>query len=220
MAEKFDDVISEYIDFVNRQVGVYMDAMAGFAHNKVKIERQVHRVSRAIGARLNEWGQPVVVWSSYEDPSQPDIIHNRIVRADEYLAANSPGGSNEQQHVRAVLIFLVTYWECSIRPRLANAKGVARNDIKSGAMGDLTIVRNAILHANGVIRISEHKRINLLSRIFPPEKVVFVSYDDMHRVFYTIKQDVARLMFDWLGIQDAPFDPSELRGIAIQRVQK
>lgn len=27
--EKFDDVIREYIDFVNSQVGMYMDALAG-----------------------------------------------------------------------------------------------------------------------------------------------------------------------------------------------
>jgi hypothetical protein len=220
MAERFDDVIREYIEFVNRQVGVYMDAMAGFAHIKVKIERQVHCVTRPTGMKLDDRRQPVVVWSSYEDPSQPDIIHNRIVRADEYVADNSPGGSNEQQHVRAVLIFLVTYWECSIRPRLAAAKGLERNDIKSGVMGDLTIVRNAILHANGKIRASEHKRMRSLGGMFPPERDIFVSYDDMHRVFYAIKQDVARLMLDWLNVKDAPFDPSELRDIAIQRMQK
>ena len=31
MAESFDDVVREYIDFVNQQVGMYMDALAGFA---------------------------------------------------------------------------------------------------------------------------------------------------------------------------------------------
>jgi hypothetical protein len=29
--EAFDDVIREYIDFVNRQVNVYIDVLAGFA---------------------------------------------------------------------------------------------------------------------------------------------------------------------------------------------
>ena len=50
MNENLDDVIREYIDFVNRQVGVYMDALAGFAGHRTRVERQVHRISRAIKA--------------------------------------------------------------------------------------------------------------------------------------------------------------------------
>jgi hypothetical protein len=106
--EAFDDVIREYIDFVNRQVGVYMDALAGFAGHRARVERQVHRVSRAVSSHMDNTGQLVVVRASYEDPTQPDVIHNRIIRASDYIAANSEGGSNEQQHSQAVLVFLFT----------------------------------------------------------------------------------------------------------------
>jgi hypothetical protein len=85
---------------------------------------------------------PTVVWASYTDPTKPDIIHNQIIRSDEYLEANRPGGRNEQQHSRAILIFLFTYWEAEIRPRLARAKGVAPNDIQSDIMGDLILQRD------------------------------------------------------------------------------
>ena len=88
--EKFDDVMREYIDFVNEQVGAYMDALAGFAGHYTKVERQVHRISRPFGKR-KENGETVIVYASYEDPSKPDIIHNRIVRADTYLEASFPG---------------------------------------------------------------------------------------------------------------------------------
>ncbi len=30
MPKKFDAILQEFIDFINQQVGVYMDAMAGF----------------------------------------------------------------------------------------------------------------------------------------------------------------------------------------------
>jgi hypothetical protein len=73
-----------------------MDAMAGFEAMKVKIERQVHRVNYPSSGKVGEDGIPVIVWSSYEDPSYPDIIHSQIVRANDYIAANSRGGSNEQ----------------------------------------------------------------------------------------------------------------------------
>ena len=85
MNEDFDHVLREFIDFLNDQVGVYMDAMSGFENLKLAIERQVQRVNRPSGRSYNENGEPVIVWSTYEDPSKPDIIHSRIVRADEYM---------------------------------------------------------------------------------------------------------------------------------------
>ena len=109
MTEKLDDIIREYIDFVNKQVSVYMDAMFGFAVNKVRIERQVHRISRATGLRYNECGNKVVMRTSYEDSSQHDVIHQRILRVKDHISDNSPGGSNEQQHSQAVLIFIFTF---------------------------------------------------------------------------------------------------------------
>jgi hypothetical protein len=217
MTERFDDIIREYIDFVNAQVGVYMDAMAGFEGIKVKIERQTHRISRQSGVKIGERGESVVVWSSYEDPAQPDIIHNRIMRAAEYLAANSRGGKNEQQHSQAIVVFLVAYWEHSIRPRLANAKGVQLNEIKSNVMGDLTIARNAILHSKGSINPKERKRLKALAQMFEREGEIFIAYDNMHKLFYSIKQDIARLLFDELGVKDAHLSPDQLRDLAIER---
>ncbi len=49
MSEKPDDIIREYIDFVNKQVRVYMDVMSGFAGNRVLIERQVQESARLLG---------------------------------------------------------------------------------------------------------------------------------------------------------------------------
>ena len=64
------DVLREFIDFVNRQVGVYSDCLAGFQGNVVRIERQVARINRPTGRRL-ENGQPVVMRVSVEDPGSP-----------------------------------------------------------------------------------------------------------------------------------------------------
>lgn len=219
MSERFDDVVREYIDFVNEQVGTYMDALAGFAGHYTRVLRQVHRISRPVG-RHHENGEPVVAYASYEDPSKPDIIHNRIVRADTYLEANSPGGSNEQRHARAIVIFLFTYWEDEIRPRLATAKSVPANEIKSDIMGDLRILRHAILHAKSSIRPDEHKRLKIVGSMFPPSTPIHISYDDMHQLFVLIKQDCARLMFSWLGVKDGLVSPEHLVDFAIQRGNK
>lgn len=218
MKEAFDDVVREYIDFVNQQVGVYMDALAGFSGHHTHVERQVHRVSRPIKSSIDNTGQHVVVWASYEDPTKPDVIHNRIIRANDYIAANSKGGSNEQQHARAVLVFLFTYWEVEIRPRLANAKSVALKDIRSDVMGDLRILRHIILHAKGIISLEKHRELKKLGDLFFANQPIHISYKSMHKIFIRIKQDCARMLFEWLGIKNAPTQPEEIVNIAIQKV--
>lgn len=216
MSEAYDEVIREYIAFVNDYVGTYMDALAGFAGHHVSVQRQVHRISRPV-EKKNENGETVIVYASYEDPTKPDIIHNRIVRAAEYVDANAPGGSNEQRHARAIVVFLFTYWEDEIRPRLAKSKGVATNEIRSDIMGDMRILRHAILHAKSIIRPEEHRRLKVISSMFSSDQPIHISYEDMHRLFVLIKQDCGRLMFEWLGVKDAPISPEQIVDIAIQR---
>ena len=217
MNEVFDDIINEYIDFVNRQVGVYMDALAGFAGHQMRIERQVHRISRAIKSSIDNTGQRVIVRASYEDPRQPDVIHNRIIRACEYIAANSEGGSNAQQHSQAVLVFLYAYWDEEIRPRLATSKSVDLQEIKSDIMGDLRLLRHDILHNKGILRPKYHKRLKKLGDMFIADKPVHISYESMHRIFVLIKQDCARMLLEWLNVKDAPIQPEDVVDIAIQR---
>jgi hypothetical protein len=196
-----------------------MDALAGFAGHYARVHRQVHRVSKPV-KKKKENNETVVVYASYEDPTKPDIIHNRIVRADTYLEANSPGGSNEQHHARAIVVFLFTYWEDEIRPRLAAAKGTSVDEIKSDIMGDMRILRHAILHAKCNIRPEEHKRLRVVSSMFPPSTPIHISYEDMHRLFVLIKQDCAQLMHSWLGIKNAPLSTEQIVDIAIQRCRK
>ena len=217
MSETFDTVIREYIDFVNQQIGVYMDALAGFEGHRIRVGRQVHRVNRATKIPKDRGGETAVVWICYEDPTKPDVILNHIIRADDYIAANSIGGVNEQQQARSFLIFIFTYWEDEIRPRLSSAKGIKLNEIQSDIMGDLRILRHAILHAKSIVRKDEYNRLKKLQYMFQADKVMHISYEDMHQICILIKQDLARMLFDYLGVKDAPVRPEEIDGLAIQQ---
>lgn len=218
MSEAFDDVIRDYIELVNGQVGAYMDALAGFAGHCARVELQVHRSSRPTGLRTDSDDQKVVVWASYEDPSKPDIVHNRILRATDYLAANAPGGSNEQQHARAIIVSLFTYWEDGIRPRLAAASGVEQAEVRSDIMGDLRVLRNVILHSKGVMRRDKHASLRTVGELFTIDEPLALSYETMHKIFVLVKQDCARLLFGWLGVTDSPIQPEEMVDVAIQRL--
>lgn len=86
MSETIEEVLREYIDFVNGQVGVYMDALAGLEGQYMRVERQGFRENRPQSSRIGEKGRPEIVWASYEDPTKPDIIHNRIIRTGDRLS--------------------------------------------------------------------------------------------------------------------------------------
>lgn len=217
MSESYDEVISEYISFVNNQGKAYMDALAGFAGHHVRVQRQIHRILRPSGTRTNEKGEKVILYASYEDPTKPDIILDRTIRAADYVAANAPGGSNKQWLARAIVVFLFTYWEDNVRPRLAKDQGVKINEIHSDIMGDMRILRHAVLHAKSIIHPKEHRRLKVLGSMFPANQTIHISYENIHRLFILIKQDCGRLMFEWLRVKDAPISPEEIRDIAIQR---
>ena len=217
MRESVDQVIRQYIDFVNHQVGVYMDALAGFAGHYARTEIKMQRILRKEKTSRSDEGHPVLVYVSYEDPSQKKSIHNRIIRAKDYLSINSPGGSNEQQHSHAVLVFLFTYWEDEIRPRLAALKKINLQEIRSDIMGDLRILRNVILHSKGIIRRDKYNELKKLKDMFVVDQLVHVSYEGMHRIFVLIKQDCARMLFEWIGETNMPVQPEEIAEISIDQ---
>ncbi|KQV94794.1 MULTISPECIES: hypothetical protein [unclassified Roseateles] len=214
-------IAQEFIDFVNAQCGAYMDALAGYAGHHTKVERQVHRILRPTKTGFNEAAQKVVVWTSYEDPSQPDVILDRITRANDYMAANAPGGSNEQQHARSIVIFIYAYWELEIRQRLADSMQVKLNMVQSDVMGDLRILRNAILHKKAFLHADDFGKLTVTQDLFPSEQRLHIGYEDLQQIFVRVKRDCARIILECLGaMESAPFDVSQLTGVALQRSRK
>lgn len=219
MGNDYEQATREFIEFVNAQAGAYADATSGFAKNKSLIERQVHRElvrTRRVTGKANDH---VVMSTAVEDPSQPKVIMHRIVLASEYLAANSVGGGNEQQHARSAVIFIFAYWDEEIRPRMARARGVEPRDVRSDIFGDLRILRNAILHNRGLLRAADLQKLKLLAEYFGPDEMVSLPNTTIHRVFYLVKKAVAQMVLNDTGAATtAPFDVSEIDEVAIQRL--
>lgn len=215
---QYDDVVKEFIDFVNLQVGVYMNSIAGFSGAKIEMERQVARVLRAQSRKKDARGNQVITHQSFEDARSPDVIHSRIVTAESFIQENSPCGINQRQLSYSVIVFIFTYWEDEIRPRLAEAEGVATKDVKSEIMGDLRCIRNSILHTKGVFTPEWHGKLVVLKDCFAVGQQIEISYELMHQIFVKIKQGCAKLIFGWLGVDPGDrFDIDQLKGFAIQK---
>jgi hypothetical protein len=192
------DVLRGFIDFVNRQVGVYCDCLAGFQGNKVRIERQIPRVQRPTSRRI-EAGQPVIVWASVEDPARPDVLHHRITRAEDFVSANAEAGFNEQQICWSIIVFIFAYWDEEIRPRIAKIRGVKSDDVKIDALGDLRLLRRSIIHNGGVISAADHAKLKVMAALCVPGATLTLTHDQMHKVFVHIKQAIASLILEYTG---------------------
>lgn len=215
---EYDDVVREFIDFVNLQVGVYMNSIAGFSGAKIQMERQAARVLRAQSRKKNARGDQVITHQSFEDPRSPDVIHSRIVTAENFIQENSPSGINQRQLSYSILVFIFTYWEDEIRPRLAEAAGVETKDVKSEIMGDLRCIRNSILHTKGVFTPEWHGKLVVLKDYFTAGQQIQISYELMHQIFVKIKQGCAKLIFGWLSVDPGDrFELEHLKEFVIQK---
>jgi hypothetical protein len=98
---------------------------------------------------------------------------------------------------------------------VAAAASVEPNRIASDSHGDLRILRHAILHAKGKVRGEEHRRFKLLGQLVRQEAPIRLPTEIIQRIFTLVKQDCARLVFEWLGVSDIPAPLEDLKDFAI-----
>lgn len=208
-------ILRDFIDFINRQVGVYMDCLSGFQGNTVRMHRQVARIQRPTSHRVED-GRPVIMYASVEDPNSPDVIHHRIIRADEFLDTNAEANFNEQQICWSIIVFVFAYWDEDVRPQIANVRGVEASAVSVDALGDLRLIRNSIVHNKGVLSGKDHSRIKTMSMMVTPGSKISLDHDQMHKLFIAIKQGIAELILTYTGGLPGAPDPSEIVGVAIQ----
>lgn len=217
-ASKFSEelpLLRSMIDFLNKQIGVYVDSQSSFAGNKVRVERQVARVLRASGRKIED-GRSVIVSTSVEDPSSPDIIIHRLIRADEYLAANSELGYNQQQVCWSAIVFVYAYWDEFVRPKIASIRGVETKAVVIDEFGDLRTLRRHIVHAKGHLPASEHAKLKVMGALCRPDEQISLTHDQMHHMIIYLKQGVMRLILEYTSNLSGAPDPKDVRGLAIE----
>lgn len=209
------EVLRGFIDFVNRQLGVYCDCLSSFQGNKVRIERQVARVSR-LASRLLGNGQTILMRASLEDPARPDVIHQRIIRADEFITSNSEAGFNEQQVCWSIIVFVFAFWDEEIRPQIAKIRGVKPDEVKIDAFGDLRVLRISIVHNGGVLKAADHAKLRVLKGICQANAKISLTHDQMHSIFVAIKSAIGSLILEYTSNLPGAPKPEEIVDIAVQ----
>lgn len=206
--------IRELQDFLRAQKGAYSDACAGFRRNEITIRRQVSRVLKATGRKIDDKGIPSVVTTSVEDPTAPDAIIQTIRLSRDYIEANSRSGSNEQQLCRAIIVFIFTYWEEVTRYACAKALGIEKSELKFPVAGDLRLLRHAILHEHGVLTAAAHRKLEVLGELFTAKSELTFPHAKMHEIFRLLEKHIALFALEKLGVPEPPGGFEEVSQIA------
>ena len=207
--------LKDFLDFMQRQKGAYADACAGYRANHQETKRQVSRVMRPTGRKLDSKGVPSIVHTTVEDPSNPDVIVRATRLSSEFLSANARSGSNEQQLCQAIVVFIFTYWDDEIRYRVAKALNQEKGDILIPIFGDLRLLRIAILHDKAVLRAVSQRRLEVLGEYFRADQPVTFSHEKMHHIFRMVDKAIARFTFEATGAPVPPGGLDEVDMIAI-----
>jgi hypothetical protein len=158
----------------------------------------------------------VIVWVSLEDPTRPDVIHHRTIRADEFITANSEAGFNEQQVCWSIIVFIYTYWDDEIRPQISKIRGVQKNEVRIDVFGDLRILRQSIVHHDGVLEAADHATLKVLNGICQADIPISPTHDQMHKIFVAVKSAIGALILEYTAHLPGAPKPDDIVSIAVQ----
>ena len=101
-----------------------------------------------------------------QQPGQSTIAR---ITLRELLEGLKKGGDFDNQHAKAVIVFVYHLWDESYRAKMAKALHVGLDSITCGLMGDLREIRNAIIHNNSIIGEQMLQKLKFLPSIWQIE---------------------------------------------------
>ena len=92
----------------------------------------------------------------------------------ELLEGLKMGGDFDNQHAKAVIVFIYHLWDESYRVRIADSLGVKPCKVTCDLMGDLREIRNAIIHNSSIIEEKTLQKLKFLLGIWRIESAELV----------------------------------------------
>ena len=132
-------------------------------------------------------------------PEVGEALH--LSTLGDRLNACASGGQNEITLSNLCLISIYSHWEDRARNEIAKALRIDGNSVQSDLFGDIAKMRNAILHAGGVIGASA--RALKVLKWFSSGDRVLINREKLHDVIKLIRQFPE-------GLYTPGYDPSKV----------
>jgi hypothetical protein len=146
--------VSEFISTINDCYGMYLDGSVGFEKLYFEAVDQQKKILEGLvrtNPKLATKEYVDSTWFVYGegDPNDPKNVAWHITTHKQYLERNARQGINRRTLARNCIVAIFEYWNCEYRKKIAVSIGKEEIDIKLPILGDIRLIRNAILHNKG-----------------------------------------------------------------------
>lgn len=157
---------------VNAVAGVYFDATAGidlFMKRMIQIQNEQFRSDLKTKELDSAW-----FIHGEGDPNQPTsgTLHQSTIK--EFKERNKRNGSNFEFLGNMCIVAIYQFWEDYYRKKIAELYNIEPSRVESDVLGDISKIRNSIIHNNSVAS-SKIKHCKLLKWFRPNDKIVIDS---------------------------------------------
>ena len=157
--ERLIQAILEFNERIDAAAGLYFDATQGFAADIERLDRAQQMLQ---GSGIDDFDSLSYVYGQ-GDPREPGAQILHTTTQGEFRQRNIKDGPNSQLIGQFVLVFLYSSWEERFRSRIAEAIGI--EELQVPILGDLRLLRNAILHNKGRGTRETERRLQVLAPI-------------------------------------------------------
>ncbi len=141
MSESLHNLCSEFLNVVKDTYVFYLDGFRGLEMVRTDVEQ------RQKSANFPDEQTDVPYLKQYDEPVE---LHGLVqTTLGEFKKRNSEDGRNYEMLGNLCLVAIYSWWEDDYRGRFAAYLRREKNEIKSPIMGDIRLLRTAIIHNNG-----------------------------------------------------------------------
>ena len=149
-----------YARVVDQLYGHYLDSTTGFVANERTVTASQQRPVRGLAPGVNRDNLSFHYGNGNPNDPKSRVLHRTTQGA--YKARNAKGGSNHVRAGQLLLVLLYEYWESEHRSKVAAALCIERDAIKVPFIGDLRLLRQDVIHHQGVVRPETVKKLEVL----------------------------------------------------------
>lgn len=176
--------LKNFLQRVNDIYGLYRDADQAFLLLAEKTETALKKIPRNIDLAKLSFG-----YVEKDKSEMDDGTARHISTAADYVMRNKIGGANHIMMANFCMVLIYTYWEYH-RQKIETS---TEKTIQSDLMGDITSIRNAIIHKKGIL----HKNLKLIA--IKKGDQIKIDKEKFDSIVDSIKEEVGNIANDLTG---------------------
>ncbi len=174
--------MDRFVEILHDLYGFYYDSEQGFRLYHKELEGRVQQ------------GVPSVIIAEGK-PTDVNAIILHVAPISEMVDRNSEEGVNIILVRELIIVRIASSWNDDIRPKIGKILGLEKDGIKSGIMGDISKMRNDIVHNKG--RANQSTRNKIIK--FQKGDRIRIDEEILKKVFKEIFKDLNELFREHTG---------------------